>query len=105
MSRLKAALDPKSIAIVGASENPTKVGGRPMHYLDKFGFKGKYISKLTPTVTTSHFFSTTLSPPGQYPPLRRARSYCSRRAALAYTHTLTLLLPIHPLPHTPYSTD
>src|ERR1700680_5140825 len=41
MSRLKAALDPRSIAIIVASENPNKVGGRPVHYLDKFGFKGK----------------------------------------------------------------
>jgi acyl-CoA synthetase (NDP forming) len=41
MSRLKAALDPKSVAVIGASENPNKVGGRPVHYLDKFGFKGK----------------------------------------------------------------
>jgi acetate---CoA ligase (ADP-forming) len=40
MSRLKAALDPRSVAIIGASENPNKVGGRPVHYLDKFGFKG-----------------------------------------------------------------
>src|SRR3954447_21341025 len=41
MSRLRAALDPKSVAVIGASENPNKVGGRPVHYLDKFGFKGK----------------------------------------------------------------
>jgi acyl-CoA synthetase (NDP forming) len=41
MSRLKAALDPRSVAIIGASENPNKVGGRPVHYLQKFGFKGK----------------------------------------------------------------
>src|SRR6202046_2924056 len=41
MTRLKAALDPKSVAVIGASENPNKVGGRPVHYLDKFGFKGK----------------------------------------------------------------
>jgi acyl-CoA synthetase (NDP forming) len=41
MSRLKVALDPRSVAIIGASENPNKVGGRPVHYLDKFGFKGK----------------------------------------------------------------
>jgi acetate---CoA ligase (ADP-forming) len=41
MSRLEAALDPRSIAIIGASENPNKVGGRPVHYLDKFGFKGR----------------------------------------------------------------
>src|SRR3977135_2469409 len=41
MSRLKAGLDPRSGALIGASENPNKVGGRPVHYLDKFGFKGK----------------------------------------------------------------
>jgi acetate---CoA ligase (ADP-forming) len=41
MSRLRAALDPRSVAIIGASENPNKVGGRPVHYLDKFGFKGR----------------------------------------------------------------
>src|SRR5213592_2425449 len=41
MTRLRAALDPKSVAIIGASENPNKVGGRPVHYLDKFGFKGR----------------------------------------------------------------
>lgn len=41
MSRLRFALDPKSVAIIGASENPNKVGGRPVHYLDKFGFTGK----------------------------------------------------------------
>jgi acyl-CoA synthetase (NDP forming) len=41
MSRLKAALDPRSVAIIGASENPNKIGGRPVHYLEKFGFKGK----------------------------------------------------------------
>ncbi len=41
MTCLQAALDPRSVAIIGASENPNKVGGRPVHYLDKFGFKGK----------------------------------------------------------------
>ena len=41
MTRLKAALDPRSVAIIGASESPNKVGGRPVHYLDKFGFKGR----------------------------------------------------------------
>jgi acyl-CoA synthetase (NDP forming) len=40
MNRLRAALDPRSVAIIGASENPNKVGGRPVHYLDKFGFRG-----------------------------------------------------------------
>src|SRR6202161_4526906 len=41
MTRLKAALAPRSVAIIGDSENTNKVGGRPVHYLDKFGFKCK----------------------------------------------------------------
>lgn len=40
MHSLRAALDPKSIAIIGASENPNKVGGRPLRFLSRFGFKG-----------------------------------------------------------------
>ena len=39
-ANLKAALDPRSIAIIGASENPHKIGGRPLDYLRRFGFKG-----------------------------------------------------------------
>jgi acetate---CoA ligase (ADP-forming) len=34
-------LAPKSVAVVGASTDQNKVGGRPLHYLGKFGFKGK----------------------------------------------------------------
>lgn len=37
---LKAALDPASVALVGASENPNKIGGRPLDYLRRFGFRG-----------------------------------------------------------------
>lgn len=39
-SDLRAALDPRSIAVVGASENPNKIGGRPLLYLSRFGFRG-----------------------------------------------------------------
>lgn len=35
-----AALAPKSVAIIGASDNPNKVGGRPVDYLKRFGFRG-----------------------------------------------------------------
>ncbi|MGQ0577295.1 MAG: acetate--CoA ligase family protein [Betaproteobacteria bacterium] len=38
---LRTVLDPKSVAIVGASENPNKLGGRPLLYLSRFGFKGR----------------------------------------------------------------
>jgi acyl-CoA synthetase (NDP forming) len=37
---LKSALDPASIAIVGASDNPHKVGGRPLLYLRRYGYRG-----------------------------------------------------------------
>jgi len=37
---LARALDPRSIAIVGASDNPHKVGGRPILYLKRYGFRG-----------------------------------------------------------------
>ena len=33
-------LDPASVAIIGASENPDKIGGRPVNYLARFGFRG-----------------------------------------------------------------
>ena len=37
---LQAALAPKSIAIIGASEHPNKIGGRPILYMKRHGFKG-----------------------------------------------------------------
>jgi acetate---CoA ligase (ADP-forming) len=41
VARLRTVLDPKSVAVIGASENPNKIGGRPLAYLSRFGFKGK----------------------------------------------------------------
>lgn len=38
---LRTALDPRSIAVIGASDNPNKVGGRPLRFLQRFGFKGE----------------------------------------------------------------
>jgi acyl-CoA synthetase (NDP forming) len=32
--------DPTSVAIVGASDDPEKIGGRPIRYMSEFGFKG-----------------------------------------------------------------
>jgi len=37
---LESALNPKSVAIVGASDNPHKVGGRPILFLQRYGFRG-----------------------------------------------------------------
>ncbi|MGE0151554.1 MAG: acetate--CoA ligase family protein [Reyranellaceae bacterium] len=38
---LEAALNPRSIAVIGASENPHKIGGRPIAYLQRFGYRGR----------------------------------------------------------------
>ncbi len=37
---LEAILQPRSIAIIGASQDPTKIGGRPVELLRRFGFPG-----------------------------------------------------------------
>lgn len=38
--RLLRAFWPSSVAVVGATEDIHKVGGRPLHYLQRFGFPG-----------------------------------------------------------------
>ncbi len=40
LSWFQAATSPRSVAIVGASENANKIGGRPIRYLREFGFQG-----------------------------------------------------------------
>ncbi len=37
---LRALLNPASIAIVGASDNPEKIGGRPIKYMLQHGYRG-----------------------------------------------------------------
>lgn len=38
---LRRALAPRSIAVIGASDNAHKIGGRPIDYLSRFGFQGR----------------------------------------------------------------
>jgi acyl-CoA synthetase (NDP forming) len=38
---LRTLMAPKSVAIVGASDNAHKIGGRPIAYLQRFGYGGK----------------------------------------------------------------
>jgi acetyltransferase len=38
---LKYLFDPKSIGILGASSDPKKIAGRPLAYMQRFGFSGK----------------------------------------------------------------
>ena len=40
MSQLDALLNPRSVAVVGASADPHKTSGRPISYLLKHGFSG-----------------------------------------------------------------
>lgn len=40
---LEALLAPRSVAIIGASDNADKIGGRPIRYLQEFGFKGRIL--------------------------------------------------------------
>ncbi|CAG2139251.1 Trans-feruloyl-CoA synthase FCS1 [Cupriavidus campinensis] len=36
-----ALFSPASVAVIGASDNPNKVGGRPIHYMRAFGYAGE----------------------------------------------------------------
>ena len=38
---LESALNPRSVAIIGASENPNKIGGRPIFYMERHGYQGR----------------------------------------------------------------
>src|SRR6185437_926141 len=40
MASLEALLRPRSVAIVGASADTAKLTGRPLAYLEKYGFAG-----------------------------------------------------------------
>jgi acetate---CoA ligase (ADP-forming) len=38
---LRALFDPESVAIIGASPDNQKIGGRPLSYLQKYGYEGR----------------------------------------------------------------
>lgn len=38
--RLEPLLNPQSIAVIGASNNPARIGGMPLAHLTKFGYRG-----------------------------------------------------------------
>jgi len=40
---LGVLLNPRSIAVIGASDDPGKIGGRPLMYLAKFGYRGRVL--------------------------------------------------------------
>ena len=57
---LRAALDPRSIAVIGASEHPDKIGGRPLFYLARHGYQGK-VYAINPKRTLTQGFATVPS--------------------------------------------
>lgn len=40
-TNLERLFRPRSVALIGASSDPAKIGGRPLHFLVKHGFKGE----------------------------------------------------------------
>lgn len=48
VSTLRAILNPRSVAVIGASDDPAKFGGRVMHFLVKHGYRGR-IAPVHPT--------------------------------------------------------
>ena len=40
MCTLAALLTPRSVAVIGASDDPSRIGGRPIHYMRLAGFEG-----------------------------------------------------------------
>lgn len=50
-TRIAKLLNPQSVAVIGASDDPTRIGGRPIAYMQKQGFQGK-IFPVNPNRTT-----------------------------------------------------
>lgn len=49
-STLRAIFNPRSVAVIGASGDPAKFGGRVMHFLVKHGYRGRIVP-VHPTAT------------------------------------------------------
>jgi len=56
-TNLRAVFSPRSVAIVGASENPNKIGGRPLLFLSRFGFQGQ-VYPINPRRSEAQGFKT-----------------------------------------------
>jgi acyl-CoA synthetase (NDP forming) len=63
---LSKLLDPKSVAVIGASDSPTRIGGRPLHYLLNGSFKGPVypVNASRDTVQGAKAYKSILDVPG-----------------------------------------
>ncbi|MET4823166.1 acyl-CoA synthetase (NDP forming) [Bradyrhizobium ottawaense] len=52
MDAIERLIRPRSVAVIGASADPSKTSGRPVSYLRKHGFAGA-IYPVNPKVATS----------------------------------------------------
>ncbi len=50
-ARIAKLLNPQSVAVIGASDDPTRIGGRPIAYMQSQGYQGK-IFPVNPNRTT-----------------------------------------------------
>ncbi|MFC7608049.1 CoA-binding protein [Teichococcus aestuarii] len=43
METLSALLDPRTVAVIGASDEAARIGGRPIDYMTRLGFQGRIL--------------------------------------------------------------
>lgn len=65
-SALDALLSPRSVAMIGASRNPTTLGGRPLGFMARYGFAGKVypVSPSAPEIQGLPAYASILDVPG-----------------------------------------
>ena len=63
---LKALLEPRSVAVLGASDDPSKIGGMPLRYLRDYGYPGKVyaVNPTRDTVQGMQAYKTVTDIPG-----------------------------------------
>lgn len=63
---LKALLEPRAVAVLGASDDPSKIGGMPLKYLRDYGYPGEVhaVNAARDTVQGKPAFKSVLDIPG-----------------------------------------
>ena len=95
LSRVERLMRPQHVAIIGASGDPTKLTGRPIGYLKKFGFSGQ-IFPVNPRL--SQISDLTCYPDIQSLPTARATAESLPLTAMI--RTCVQMKPIAVMPNT-----